>query len=190
MKKQVLLIGDSIRMGYCEKVKTQLADKADVIFPADNCRSSQYIIFSLFNWIQPCNPAETAVAIFNCGHWDTARFQYDTKPLTSPEEYRLNLYSIVAQFRKLLPDTKLVFATTTPMNPVPLECSCPRSTEDIMQYNRIASEVMKDCDVPVLDLFETAQQWGAEYYLDYCHYSEEGNRKLAEDVCRCIEEYL
>ena len=28
MAKQILLIGDSIRMGYCETVKAELADKA------------------------------------------------------------------------------------------------------------------------------------------------------------------
>ena len=32
--KQVLLIGDSIRMGYCEAVKEALNDCAEVIFPS------------------------------------------------------------------------------------------------------------------------------------------------------------
>ena len=36
--KQLLLIGDSIRMGYCETVKTLLADDYEVIFPKENCR--------------------------------------------------------------------------------------------------------------------------------------------------------
>ena len=43
-KKNVFLIGDSLRMGYCEAVKTDLSDVANVFYPAENCRNSQYII--------------------------------------------------------------------------------------------------------------------------------------------------
>ena len=37
-KKNVLLIGDSIRMGYCGYTKELLKDVANVYYPEDNCR--------------------------------------------------------------------------------------------------------------------------------------------------------
>ncbi len=46
-KPNVFLIGDSIRRGYCKTVVSELEGKAQVFFPDDNCRSSQYIVFSL-----------------------------------------------------------------------------------------------------------------------------------------------
>ena len=36
--KKIILIGDSIRLGYCGFVKEVLADKAEVFFPEDNCK--------------------------------------------------------------------------------------------------------------------------------------------------------
>ena len=42
--KNLLLIGDSIRMGYDESVKKTLENKANVIFPEDNCRFAAYVL--------------------------------------------------------------------------------------------------------------------------------------------------
>ena len=36
--KKVLLLGDSIRMGYDKYVTEQLAGEAEVLFPSENCR--------------------------------------------------------------------------------------------------------------------------------------------------------
>ena len=36
--KKIVLIGDSIRMGYCEYVKNSLRDVAEVYYPPENCR--------------------------------------------------------------------------------------------------------------------------------------------------------
>ena len=55
-KKNVFLIGDSLRMGYCETVKTDLSDVANVFYPAENCRNSQYIITCLRTWSTLCDP--------------------------------------------------------------------------------------------------------------------------------------
>lgn len=49
-RRKVLLIGDSIRQGYCGTVREALADIADVRFPNDNCRFTQYTYVSLGNW--------------------------------------------------------------------------------------------------------------------------------------------
>ena len=56
--KQVFLIGDSIREGYCEKVKEALRDRAEVIYPGENCRTSQYIV------ILPVNDPTRGYGIF------------------------------------------------------------------------------------------------------------------------------
>ena len=42
MMKSLLLIGDSIRMGYDKSVKRTLAGKANVIFPEENCRFASF----------------------------------------------------------------------------------------------------------------------------------------------------
>lgn len=42
--KNLLLIGDSIRMGYDRSVKKTLAGRANFIFPTDNCRFASYLL--------------------------------------------------------------------------------------------------------------------------------------------------
>lgn len=40
-RPNIFLIGDSIRLGYCETVKKELADIAEVFYVMDNCRKPQ-----------------------------------------------------------------------------------------------------------------------------------------------------
>ena len=47
--KQVFLIGDSIREGYCKKVKEAMIHHAEVIYPGENCRTSQYIVMRMLS---------------------------------------------------------------------------------------------------------------------------------------------
>lgn len=180
--KQFLLIGDSIRMGYCEYVKTLSADCAEVIYPDENCKSSQNILFNLLNWSNLCNKEKVEIVHFNCGHWDVAHCNCDLEPITSLQEYQKNLYAIVRQLKSFFPKARLIFATTTPMNPAYPECINPRTTEDIVKYNDAAKSVMKEVGVAVNDLFAIAEPWGQEYYIDYCHLSAEGYRLLGKQV--------
>ena len=41
--KNVLLIGDSIRVGYDKSVKASLEGIANVYFPAENCRFAAFV---------------------------------------------------------------------------------------------------------------------------------------------------
>ena len=49
-KKTIFLVGDSIRMGYCGYTKEYLKDVADVAYPDDNCRYTQYTYVGLSQW--------------------------------------------------------------------------------------------------------------------------------------------
>ena len=42
--KKIVLIGDSIRMGYDKYVKEALDGVADVYYPGENCRFAQYTL--------------------------------------------------------------------------------------------------------------------------------------------------
>ena len=114
-KKTVLLIGDSIRIGYCEKVKEELSDIADVYFPQENCRDTHYVLCSLNGWTKLCDPKEVDIVHFNCGHWDCARFNYADSPLTPLSEYEYNIKRIIDAIRYYYPKAKVFFATTTPL---------------------------------------------------------------------------
>lgn len=183
--KQVLLLGDSIRLGYCPYVKDLLKDQAEVIYPSGNCHSSQYIIMNLQSFVSLCDKDRVALVHFNCGHWDAEHFG-DSEPLTSLTEYGKNLRIIVRSLRTRFPNAKLIFATTTPMNPSYPKTGNNRTTEDLMRYNEVACKVMQEMDVEVNDLFATAKDWREDSFIDFCHMTADGYQKLADRVCERI----
>ena len=82
-KANIFLIGDSIRLGYCETVKESLSDKAEVFYIDENCRNSQYVITSLNGWQGKFDhPEKVDIVQFNCGHWDVAHWSGAQESLT------------------------------------------------------------------------------------------------------------
>lgn len=192
-KPNIFLIGDSIRQGYCQTVKNELADEAEVFFFADNCRSTQYVIFCMKKWAGMFDePARVDLVHFNCGQWDVAHFSGHALPLTSEEEYAKNLQIIIDLLRKFFPNARLVFATTTPMNPVGGSTGGvnPRTNEAVNTYNRIAAEIMEKNGIALDDLNAFARDFGSECYKDTCHYTEAAFATLGKEVARRILELL
>ena len=182
-KKQVVLIGDSIREGYCEYVKEELKDIADVYFPPVNCRNTQFIITSLRLWLNICDPEKVDVVHFNAGHWDIGHWSNIGDSLTTKKEYAKNITKIVKMINLFFPNAKIMFATTTPMNPnTPNVIINNRTTKEIMAYNKRAKKTCKKLNVPVNDLFELAITWGEEMFKDYCHLVDDGYKLLAKQV--------
>lgn len=113
-----------------------------------------------------------------------------TEPLTSLEEYRKNLQMILWTLKNFFPKAQILLATTTPMNPAAPYTVNPRSTEEIVGYNRVVWEVAREHGLPVNDLFALGKDWGEERYLDYCHMTREGYRRLAEQVTEAVCAYI
>lgn len=187
-KKNIFLIGDSIRLGYCAEVKKELSDIAEVFYLEDNCRNTQYVIPSLEFWKNMIShPERIDVIHFNCGHWDVAHCHGSEFSLTSPEEYAQNIKVIIWLLKKLFVNAKIIFATTTPMNPNGIMGLNPRSNEEIDNYNRLAVEVCKENGVEVNDLNSFARSWGSEYFADYCHFTPETNKLLGKKVADVLK---
>lgn len=190
-KKNIFLIGDSIRKGYCATVEEDLREKANVFFVTENCRSSQFIIFSMRKWAGYFNdPALVDVVHFNCGQWDVAHFNGHALPLTSEGEYERNLQIIVDELKVFFPNAKLVFATTSPMNPDGSNGRNPRTNEAVDRYNEIARVVMEKNDIPIHDVNGFMRDWESEKYSDSCHLTPEGFALLGHRVAEELEKYI
>ncbi len=190
-KKNIFLIGDSIRQGYCEAVKNELENEAAVFYVSDNCRSTQYVIFSLKGWWNMFdNPDAVDIVHFNCGHWDVARFSGTEFSLTSEDEYRKNLHMIVFLLRKFFKNAKLIFATTTPMNPADTTGggTNPRTTEQIKKYNEIALDVMSKENVAVNDLFSFTCDFDGSYFADACHFTADASKTIGTEVSHKLKD--
>ncbi len=179
---EMLLIGDSIRIGYCGAVAEALRGKAEVKWPNGNCQSSQSILVSLARWRGLVSSPK--VVQFNCGHWDAAHWDGDESALTTVEEYGRNLRKIIRRIRRYWPEAKIVFATTTPMNPSGEQGRNARTTESIMRYNEEAVNVARSEGVEVNDLFGAVEKWPASDYADYCHFNKAAAKRLGDIVAR------
>ncbi len=68
--KNLLLIGDSIRMGYDKSVKKTLEGKANVIFPEENCRFASYVLRYFHEYLKDIKGEDIDVVHWNAGLWD------------------------------------------------------------------------------------------------------------------------
>lgn len=192
-KANIFLIGDSMRRGYCATVRTIMADRAEVFYIADNCRSTQYVIINLKKWAGMFDHPERVDLIhFNCGHWDVAHWSGHPLSLTSEGEYEKNLQMIVWLLKKYFPNARLIFATTTPMNPDRgvSRGNNPRSDEEIERYNAILVRVTAENGIEINDLNRYMKDWGSAHFADYCHLTPASFALLGQEVARVLDEKL
>ena len=148
---RVLLIGDSISMGYTLDVRAKLKDRANVHHPAENCGPTERGLAQLDKWL-------------GTNHWDVIHFNFGLhdlkyldengkyvdpakgKQVAPPEVYRKNLRELALRLQKT--GAALVFATTTPVPPGTLG----RVAGDERPYNEVAKSVMHELGIPVDDL--------------------------------------
>lgn len=192
-RPNIFLIGDSIRRGYCLTTKNELSDVADVFYINDNCRNTQFVMTSMRAWSKKFDrPELVSIVHFNCGQWDVARFSECEKPLTGEEEYAKNIKAIIFLIRRYFKNAKIIFATTTPMNPHSEKHVIvnPRDNEIIDRYNAIATKIAKEEGVAINDLNTYMRDWGEECFKDYCHLTPEGFIELGRHVAEVLKTHL
>ena len=181
--KKVMLIGDSIRLGYQAKVTELLAGKAAVTAPAENCRFSAYTLFNLAVWAPD---DDYDVIQWNNGQWDTAHMP-DGRAHTSLPNY-LELQERIAAI--LLKKTKrLIFATTTPVWPEFFTSAArnARGNEDITAYNKAATDLLAPLGIEINDLYSCVAEDIKRYISDdMVHLTEAGNDLCASRIAAAI----
>ncbi len=185
--RQIYLLGDSIRMGYCDLVREALADVAEVVYPGENSRSTYNVIEMLNEWRRFTRPEDVEIVHFNNGHWDAAFIPEDNDVMTTPDCYYANVKRIVHRLKCYYPNAKIVYATTTRMNDTRPD---NHTTADLIEYNRVGIRAAEESGALVDDLFAVTKDWGAEMFRDSCHPIDEGYRILAETVAAYLRNLL
>ncbi len=181
------MLGDSIRIGYCKYVKENLKDIAKVVFPEDNSRFTQYTFANLFTWLALVdNPEEIDVIHWNNGLWDVVHFNGDDLPLNTTEQYADTLRRICRKMKEKAPNAKIIFATMTPINEEFVQGHNYRIQDEVVKYNEVARDVMKEQGIEVNDLFKLLYEQPESYFIDQCHLNSEGYQLLAGQVSDVI----
>jgi len=187
---RVLLIGDSISIGYTLAVREELKGKANVHRPATNCGPTTRGVELIDAWL---GNGKRDVIHFNFGLHDL-KFIDDQGKNTPPEkgrvqvsaaDYEKNLETIVGRMKKT--GAKLIFATTTPVPPGEPQ----RIKGDERKYNDIARRVMQKHGVAIDDLCAFCEPRLAELQLPAnVHFKPEGSKQLAAQVAASILQAL
>ena len=185
--KKIVLIGDSIRMGYDKYVKEALADVAEVYYPEENCKFAEYVLRFAHEWKNNEKwPTDVDLVHWNAGLWDALELFGDV-PLTSISYYKEAIARIDKRLRMLFPKAKIVFATSTAV----LEDLCSpdfrRHNSTIMEYNEAALEALKSTDTVINDLWPISYSCPREYHSDFVHYyTPEGTDMMGKRVLSVI----
>lgn len=185
---KILLIGDSIRMGYDKYVAEKLKGKAEVVWIPENSQFTEYTLRHLKDWKKSLNLDTVDAVHWNVGLWDSLRLYGDFETLTRPDIYAENIRRIQKMLYFHFPTAKMIFATSTPVVEERFDpLSAVRYNRDIEHFNQLAVDVLADYPVEINDLWSLV--WGKPESLwsDMTHlYTEEGTRLLGDAVCRAI----
>ena len=206
VKKHVLILGDSIAIGYilgdfvstgyAPIVQTMMADTATVLWPVsadgkpENCQGTKSGVQHIDRWWQT-GGGKWDVIHFNWGLHDLKHESADGKPSgleTDPvqstvEAYEKQLRELVAKLKTT--GAKLVFATSTPVPEGRLKPF--RSDADVVRYNQAAVRVMQEHQIAVNDLYAFIKPKMAEWQLpSNVHFNPEGCKALAQKVAGAI----
>ena len=191
---RVLLIGDSISIGYTLSVRAALKGVANVHRIPTNGGPKSKGLENIEAWL---GTSKWDVIHFNWGLHDLCYRHPESKTqgkrdkvkgsVTHPvEDYAGNLEKLVVRMKKT--GARLVFATTTP---VP-EGEAGRKVGDDLRYNKAAGAVMSKHGVAVNDLHAVMagrmDQFGTR--PGNVHFKPEGSALLAQQVAKAVKEAL
>lgn len=189
----VLIIGDSISIGYTGRVRAQLKDEANVIHNPGNAQGTTLGLLKLKAWL---GDTKWDVIHFNWGlhdlkHVTQAGTSKNSNNPNDPQQadlptYRANLEILVKQLKST--DSTLTFATTTPY---PEGVRPYRAPEDAAKYNEAALKIMNANEIQVNDLYSLVLP-----KLDTLkkpvnvHLTKEGSKFLADQVTAVVRAAL
>jgi hypothetical protein len=183
----VLLIGDSISIGYTPYVQKELAGKCNVYRIPENGGDSKKALAQFETWMGDSN---WDVIHFNTGLHDMKRTVDNTldikgENVNSPKEYGNNLEEYFQRLETT--GAKLIWASTTA---VP-EGAEGRIKGEEVQYNQVAGKVRrKHPSIGLNDLYTLTEQHPDDQKPANVHFEETGKEQQGKQVAGHILEVL
>lgn len=191
---KVLILGDSISIGYTKPVREGLEGKANVVRPKANCGDTPRGLAKIDTWL---GDEDWDVIHFNWGLWDLCYRHPDSKTqgkrdkvngtLSVPlPKYEENLEKLVLRLKKTGAD--LIWASTTKIP----EGEAGRLPGDAAKYNAAAERVMKKYGILINDLHALSETFPADLFTKPgdVHFTHVGSEKLAQQVVSTISQVL
>lgn len=190
---RVLLIGDSISIGYTLPVRELLKGQANVHRPLTNCGPTTRGLEAVAAWL---GEGPWDVIHFNWGLHDLKYVDSRGSKLVDVQtpgarqqvplaDYEKNLRQLVQRLQKT--GATLIWCSTTPVPPG----AQGRVPADAVAYNAVAAKIMREHGVAIDDLYAFSQPRLPEIQLPAnVHFSPAGSQQLAQQVSQAIRQAL
>ena len=180
---RVLLIGDSISIGYTLPTRELLKGKANVHRIPTNGGPTTKGLVQIDSWL---GDSKWDVIHFNWGLHDL-KFMPHGKRQVTLAAYEKNLDSLVRRLKQT--GAKLIWRNTTPVPDAKVRPQ--RIPADVVSYNAAAKRVMQKHSVSIHDLYSFALARLEKIQLPAnVHFTPEGSAALADEVAKDILDAL
>lgn len=188
--KNILLLGDSIRMGYEKAVRSTLEGVANVYAPNHNGSFACNVLRYLNEHQQMIGDGTFDVIHWNAGLWDCMHL-FGEEPSTPLEIYRYYIERICIRMAKLYPGAKYVFATTTSVKEEWMDPDFFRSNAEVEAYNAAAVEVVQRYGHAIDDLYTVSRGFPDEARTDTVHFNTPmATEAFTRQVLGCLSPIL
>ena len=186
---RVLLIGDSISIGYTVGVRELLLGKANVHRPLTNCGPTTKGVKELDKWL---GDKPWDVIHFNFGLHDLKYLGPRGQNLADPKgegshqqvplaDYEKHLKTMVARLEKT--GARLIWRSTTPVPPG----ARGRVVGDSAKYNKVAAKIMKERKIAIDDMYSFCMPRLKEIMRPAnVHFTPAGSKALAKQAVTAI----
>lgn len=195
---QLLIIGDSISIGYQDDVVNVLKNKFEVVHTPGNAGNTNWGNLCLRDWLSPASLTRWDVITVNFGLHDLA---YPDNEHISLSNYSLLLNQFFYLLQKNVKSTaKIIWNTITPV-PTNPNSSCVlipgRIESNVLAYNAEAKSVVTNLNFPVstCDLHTVITNYCGVGYstcnITQCrgpHFSDAGFALLGNAVANCVQQ--
>jgi lysophospholipase L1-like esterase len=193
--KKIVLIGDSIRMGYEPTVREELSGAAEIWAPESNGQHTVNLLLNFMEWVVHKQPD---ILHLNAGGWDTRNvIRGQPGNIVPLPVYRENVAKLLGLAKEHTRAT-IIWATITPIDQAQnfahhAATGIPgRVGTDIPLYNAAAVEEAKKAEVEVNDLHRFVMERDPFKMRlgDGVHYTADGYAQLGKHVAGVLKRYL
>lgn len=173
---RVLLIGDSICLGYFGRVQTALNGRASMSYMATSkaLPDAAYL--------------DEVKLMLSEYKYDVIHFNNGLHGMGYSElDYQNHFPALIALIKKMQPQAKLIWAASTPWRePAPnLETFSPNN-DRVKARNLIASRYISKAGISIDDLYSLVEKHPEWYANDGLHYNDQGVTEEAEQVTKYV----